>query len=148
MPDQRLKGQEVSIRIIDAGSVVAAIDTVSTFNDGVDLEIKEAGYLGEFTNRFDEVLNGFSGDLETNLTRADSATLDDAIIAKAKRESPALVFNVIRTDFFPNGDSNIYTYEDVHWGQIPTTIGARGDFVKKKYQFKCSERTVATNQLP
>lgn len=148
MVDQRIRGQEVSIRVINAGTVVGAIDTVSTFNDETAMEIKEAGYLGEFVNRFDEVLNGFGGDMEINLTRADAQQLDDAIIAKAKRESPALVFNVIRTDFYPNGDSNIYTYEDVHWGAIPTTIGARGDYVKKKYQFKCSERTVATNQLP
>ena len=148
MADQRLKGQEVSIRVVNAGVVQAAIDSVSSFNDSIALEIKEAGYLGEFVNRFDEILNGYGGDAEINMTRADSDLLDQAVVARATRVSPQLVFNIIRTDFYPNGDSNVYTYTDVHWGEIPTTIGSRGDYVKKKFTFKCSERPVATNQLP
>lgn len=146
--DDRLKGQEVSIRVIDAGTVVAAIDSVASFNDTIALEIKEQGYLGEFVNRFTEILNGFGGDFEIHLTRADSAEIDNRIIARAKREQPQLVFNVIRTDIYPNGNSNIITYIDCKWGEIPTTVGARGDFVKKKFQFKCSERTSDTNALP
>lgn len=148
MTDQRLKGQEVSIRVVNDGVVAAAIDSVSTFNDNIDAEIKSQGYLGEFVNRFDDVLNGFGGDMEINLTRADSDTLDQMIMARMTRQSPNLVFNVIRTDFFPNGDSNIYTYSDAKFGAIGTTVASRTDYVKKKYQFKCSERPVSTNQLP
>lgn len=147
MPDQRLKGQEVSIRVINSGVVVGAIDSVSTFSDEVKLELKQAGYLGEFTDRFDEIMNGFGGDVEVNLTRADAQDLENAIISRAQRVTPSLTFNIVRTDFYPNGDSNIYTYSDVKFGAIPTTIGARGDFVKKKFQFGCSERPVSTNQL-
>lgn len=148
MANDRLKGQEVSIRVINAGVVVAAIDSVSSFNEEVALELKEAGFLGEFVNRFDEILNGFGGDMEIHLTRADVVELELAIVNKAQRLIPNLVFNVIRTDIFPNGDSNIYTYTDVHWGPISSPVASRGDYVKKKYQFKCSERPVATNQLP
>lgn len=148
MPDQRLKGQEVSIRIINSGIVQAAIDSISSFNDSVDLDIKTAGYLGEFTDRFDNVMNGFSFDGEINLTRADAQQLENAIVDKAQRVQPDLVFNVVRTDFYPNGDSNIYTYTDVSFGAIPTTIASRGDYVKKKLTGKCSERPVSTNQLP
>lgn len=148
MTDQRLKGQEISIRIINAGVVQSAIDSISSFNEEVALELKEAGYLGEFVNRFDEILNGFGGDCECHLTRADSDTLDQAVIARATRQTVGIVFNIIRTDIYPNGDSNVFTYTDVHWGAIPTTVGSRGDYVKKKYSFKCSERPVATNQLP
>lgn len=148
MPDERLKGQEVSIRVINSGQVIAAIDSVSSFNEEIALEIKEAGYLGEFVNRFTEILNGFGGDCEINLTSATADALDQAIINRATRVTPQLVFNIVRTDFYPNGNSNIYTYTNVAFGAIPTTIGARGDFVKKKFQFKCSERPVATNALP
>ncbi len=146
--DQRIKGQEVSIRIVNAGAVVAAIDTISSFNDQVAIELKEAGYLGEFVNRFDEILNGFGGDMEINVTHADHVLLEAAILDRATRQIPNLVFNVIRTDIFPNGDSNIFTYSDVKWGPIDGNVSSRGDYVKKKYQFKCSERAVASNQLP
>lgn len=146
--DQRIKGQEISVRVINSGNVVAAIDSITTFDDSVDIDIKGVGYLGEFTDRFDNVMMGYSFNGELNLTNASADQLDQAIINKAQRLTPDLVFNVIRTDFYPNGDSNIYTYQDVTFGGIPTTVGGRAEFVKKKITGKCSERPVKTNQLP
>lgn len=148
MSEQRLKGQEVSIRVINSGVVVAAIDTVSSFNEEVDIELKSAGYLGEFVNRFDEIFNGFGGDMEINVTKASWNELQQSVIARAQRKQPDLVFNVIRTDFFPNGDSTIYTYHDVNWGPMPSSVASRGDYVKPKLSFKCSERPVQNNALP
>lgn len=148
MSSQRLKGQEVSIRVIQAGTVIGAIDSVSSMNDNVNIELKEDGFLGESVNRFDEVLNGFGGDFDFQVTRANWEDLVKAILDRATRLTPDVVFNVIRTDFFPNGDTNIYTYVDVHWGAIPTSIPSRGDYVKPRLEFKCSERPVQTNALP
>jgi hypothetical protein len=148
MVDQRLKGQEVSIRVVNAGNVVAEIDSVSNFNDSTALEIKEDGFLGEVVNRFDEILNGFGGDLEIHLTKANWIALQQSIIDRAQRLTPEVVFNVVRTDLYPNGDSIIFTYADVHWGDQGTSIGSRGDFVKVKLNFKCSERPYKVNALP
>lgn len=148
MADQRIKGQEVSIRVIQAGNLVAEIDSVSAFNDEVSLELKEAGFLGETVNRFDEILNGFGGDMEFHVAKANWNLLVSAIIDRATRRTPDVIFNVVRTDFYPNGDSAVYTYQDVKWGPIPTSIASRGDYVKPKMQFKCEERPVKINGLP
>ena len=148
MSDQRLKGQEISVRVIQAGNVITQIDAIMSFNDTVALELKEAGYLGETVNRFDEIFNGFGGDFEFHVTRADWELLVSSILDKAQRVNPLLLFNVVRTDFFPNGDTNIYTYEDVSWGAIPSSIPSRGDYMKPRMEFKCSQRPVQTNQLP
>lgn len=148
MTDQRLKGQEVSIKIISGGVLVNSIDSVSSFNDSVSLELKEQGYLGEKVNRFDEILNGFGGDFEYNVTSGDWNILVQSIIDRATRVTPDTVYNVVRTDFYPNGDSSIYTYQDVKWGEIPTAISSRTDYVKVRMQFKCSERPVKVNALP
>lgn len=147
MADQRLKGQEVSIRVVTDGTTDATIDSVSNFNDEVALELKEAGYLGETVNRFDEILNGFGGDFEANITKADWNLLVTAIVNRARRITPTTVFNVVRTDLFPNGDSAIYVYSDVKWGPVPTAIASRGDYVKPKLQFKCSERANQINAV-
>jgi len=146
--DQRIKGQEVGIRIVTDAVTEASIDTVSSFNDAVALELKEAGYLGEVVNRFDEILNGFGGDMEINITRGDWVFLVQRIVDRATRKTPNTVFNVVRTDLFPNGDSAIFVYSDVKWGEIPTTVASRGDYVKPKLQFKCSDRAVKVNALP
>lgn len=148
MSDQRLKGQEISIRVVRAGVVLTQIDSIMSFNDSVALELKEAGYLGETVNRFDEILNGFGGDMEFHVTRSDWETLTLSIIERATRVQPLLVFNVVRADFFPNGDTNVYTYQDVFWGPIPTSIPSRGDYLKPRMEFRCSERPVQTNSLP
>ena len=147
MADQRLKGQEVSIRVVSNGVVVASIDSVSAFNEQVMLELKEAGYLGETVNRFDEILNGYGGDFEFHVTSASWNELVGQIEARATRRQPDLQFNVIRTDIFPNGDTSIYNYRDVFWGNIPTSVSSRGDYVKPRMEFKCNERPVANNSL-
>jgi hypothetical protein len=148
MTDQRLKGQEISIRVVNAGTVVNSIDAVSTFNESVALELKEQGYLGETVNRFDEILNGFGGDFEFHVMKADWNDLTESIIARATRETPDVVFNVVRTDFYPNGDTAIFTYQDVKWGPIPTSVASRGDYVKARMEFRCEERPVKVNALP
>lgn len=145
--DARLKGQEVEIRVIAAGTVVQEIAAISSFNDNVKFELKEDGFLGETTNRYDEVLNGFAGDLEFQVTQATWYEFVERIIARAKRDTPEVVFNMIRTDFFSNGQSAIVSYEDVHWGPLPTSVPSRGDFVKPRLEFGCSTRSVQINAL-
>lgn len=146
--DQRLKGQEVSIRIVRDGVVDTEIDSISSFNEETALELKEAGYLGETVNRFDEILNGFGGDMEIHVTRANWIALELAVISRARRETVAVVFNVVVTDLYPNGESQLRVYSDVHWGPMPKAVASRGDYVKPKLQFKCSERAVSVNALP
>lgn len=148
MPDLRLKGQEVSIRSVAGGVVVESIDSITSFNSETMLELKQDGFLGEFVNRFDEIMNGFGGDFEFHAHNNLWVPFERSIIDKAQRNTPALIYNVIRTDFYPNGNSTIYTYQDVHWGAIPHSIGSRGDYVKIKASFQCSNRAEEVNSLP
>lgn len=144
----RLRGQEVSVRVLQDGNVINTIDSISSFNETVALEIKEDGFLGEGTNRFDEILNGFGGDFEAQTTSSNFIQLQLAVIEKATRRRPGLTFNVVRVDLYPNGDSSVFTYVDVHWGEQPVTIGGRAEYVKYKASFKCSDRPVLINSLP
>lgn len=146
--DLRLKGQEISVRTIRGGVVIDSIDSVSVFNEEVMLEIKQDGFLGETVNRFDEIFNGFGGDFEFHVHNNLWVPWQQSVIDKAQRNTPDTVFNVIRTDFYPNGNSSVYTYRDVHWGAQPTAVASRGDYVKVKAQFNCSERPVQVNNLP
>lgn len=142
MAGLRIKGQEVSIRIIQDGAEVTTIDSIGAFNTETSFELKEDGFLGEPTNRFDEVLNGFGGDFEQQFTSSGWIRFAQAVEDRATRRNPAIVFNIVRTDLFPDGSSIVYTYQDVKWGPISDSIGARGDFVKGRASFKCSQRDV------
>lgn len=148
MTEARLKGQEISIRCLQDGQLIVSLDSIASFNDEVALEIKEDGFLGEPTNRFDEILNGYGGDFEMQVTNTGYLGWQAAIIARAQRRTPGIVFNVVRTDLYPSGDSAIFTYRDVKWGAMPTSVGARGEYQKIKAAFKCSDRAVNVNALP
>lgn len=135
MPTPRLKGQEVNIQVVQDGVVQASIDSISSFNDTMKADLKEDGFLGETTNRYDEVFNGHSGGMEVHLTSQDWMVLRAAIKARMRRQQPTLVFNFVRTDFYANGDTPITTYPDVKFGSMPMQIGSRGDFVKVSFEF-------------
>lgn len=144
----RLKGQEVEVRVVNAGAVVTAIAAVGTFNEQTMLETKQDGFLGEGVDRFDDILRGYGFDMEFQVAEASWIDLQTAIIDRAQRKTPEVVFNVIRTDFYANGDTLIVTYTDVKFGAQPLSIASRGDFVKVKLEGKCSERSIQKNSLP
>lgn len=143
----RLKGQEVEIRLVQDANVLMTIAAIGSFNDTVDTETKQDGFLGEKVDRFDDVLKGFSLDLEFQVNQAAWIDLQTAIINRATRTVLGTVFNVVRIDFYSNGDSAILTYKDVKFGPQPTSISNRTDFVKVKLSGKCSERTVQKNAV-
>lgn len=131
---QRIKGQEVVINIINDGVLEDTLTSIQSFNDEDMLEIKQQGYLGETSNRGDDIYNGTKFDFELHLQSQAWFNFKNAILDRAKRRKPDLVFNVTVTYFFPNGDTPTITYPDVKWGPIPKTVASRGDYVKVKME--------------
>ncbi len=146
--DLRLMGQEVSIRVVQAGAVLATLNAIATFNDNVKNEITEDDFLGENTTRVDNVHGGIAGDFEFQVNDATYLNFIEATVRKAKREDVTLVFNIVRIDKFANGSTATYVYPAVAWGEFPTTIGGRKEKVKIKASFACEERQVSVNALP
>lgn len=146
--DLRLRGQEVEIRVTQAGSVLQSVTAVSTFDDTVETETSQQGFLGEMSDRYDDILHGYSWNLEFQINRATWVQLQRAITDRAQRKTPDMIFNIIRTDFYSNGDSLVLTYKDVKFGPQNTSVASRVDFVKVKLTGKCSERKEQVNALP
>lgn len=131
---QRIKGQEVVINIVNDGVLEDTLTSVTEFNDEDMLEVKSSGFLGETTNRYDDIYNGTKFDFTLNLATQDWFKFKQAIKDRARRVRPDLVFNVTATYFFPNGDAPTITYPDVKWGPIPKNVPSRGDYVKVKME--------------
>lgn len=145
----RLKGQEINIRVVGGvtPALLASLDSIGSFNDELALKLNEDGFLGEVTNRFDEILDGYGGDFEMQLTTSAWIVFPQLIEAKATRQIPNIIFNIVRTDLFADGTSLVYVYSDVHFGAIPQKTGGRGDYVKVAVNFKTSTRKVLRDQL-
>lgn len=140
---QRVKGQELSVLVVRAGvleDTFTAIQSITTENK---LEIIEKGYLGEKTNRHDEIYNGAKGSISMHLWSQAWFRFEKAIIDRAKRITPDVQFNIVETLFFPNGETVTKTYADVHFGGIPKNTNARNDYVEVKLDFASDEEDVA-----
>lgn len=143
----RLLGQEVELRATVGGVPVTTINAISSTNDSTMVENLQTGFLGEIVDRFDDILKGFSIDFEAQVQEASWIDYELAIIDRATRKTPSVVFNIIRTDFYDDGSSIIYTYKDVKFGPIDKSTASRADYVKVKFQGKCSERPVLKNAI-
>lgn len=140
MSDQRLRGQEAEIRIMRDGVMEASITMFTNMDDTAKFEKKEDGFLGETTNRYDFIFNGYDGKVEFQVHDTDWIKLQNAIKAKAMRKNVNTVINIVRTDYYANGQTAVITYMDLSFGPMPTTIPSRGDFVKVSMDFSCSDR--------
>lgn len=139
MSGQRLKGQEVQVQVVQGGQLLNAFTAIASFNDTFNMEVLKQGYLGEVANRVDDIFNDVDGSMTIHVLNTLWMEFQAAIKARAQRATPDVVFNIIRTDFYPNGETGTRTYPDVCFGAEPTSIAARGDYVSVDIPFSTSE---------
>lgn len=142
MSDQRIKGQEVEVLLLVDGKVQDTITDVRSFEVAAKLEIKEEGYLGEKTNRYDEIFNGVRGRVEFHFENADVFKLLKSIIDRAKRRTPGTQINVKATLNFPNGERPRVVISNVFFGEIPINFAGRGDYGTLGLEFQAEDLAV------
>jgi hypothetical protein len=139
MTAQRIKGQEVAVIILVGGDLQTQLTDIQNFNATMKVRKIEQGYLGETANRYDEIFDGCELDFELHVHSQDWVDYLQAIFDRARRRTPDVTFNVTATMFFPNGDTPVIKFPDIHFGDVPMNISSRGDYVKIKVQAVCSE---------
>lgn len=128
---QRIKGQEVSIEILENGVPTDSFSDVRSFTVTPKLDKKEEEYLGETTKRYDEVFNGVDFDIEFNFH--DRRVLDfiTTITDRAIRRdilSASTVVNIKARMYFPNGDTPMVVLQNCYFSDIPVGFGSRSDY--------------------
>jgi hypothetical protein len=135
---QRLKGQEVSLTLIENGQALTTIADFRSCEITPKLEKKEEGYLGEKTDRYDEIFNGVDGRAELNYENEDVFALMSSVIDRATRRTPGTVVNIKMTLNFPNGDRPRILLSNVFFGAMPFAFGSRSDYGTFNLDFSCS----------
>lgn len=136
--DQRIKGQEVTAFMTQNSSTLAQIDSIQDLGLTAKFNILEEGYLGETTNRYDEVFNGISGDLTMHMTSGAVFDFLQSIMNRARRRTAGVVFNLKTTLQFPNGDRRRVIIDDVSFGDLPITMPKRDQYVALKLTIAAS----------
>lgn len=136
---QRIKGQEVTVAFTTPEGDFTDFTDVLSATITLENEILEESYLGEVSNRYDDIYNGVSGSVEMHLENNQFVTFMNLVQDRSERRAPAAgQFNVSMTFALPNGERARVTCEDVFWGPIPVEVGGRADYVKLSLEFKCS----------
>lgn len=139
---QRIKGQEVRVTMVAPTGTVEAIGSggVSSFELEFKTEILSEGYLGETTERKDDIFKGVSGRMEIHLDRQSYFRFVQAVLDRSQRRSAAEArFNVLTSLTFPNGERPRVLLEDIFFGPLPVNVGGRDEYVTATVEFECAQ---------
>lgn len=136
---QRIKGQDVSVILTVNGVPQATLADVRSFEVSSQLEILREGYLGETTDRRDDIFRGVKGKIEFHFETPDIFTLTQTLIQRARQRSPGVKVNVKATLQFPNGTQKLVMVPDVYFGEIPVNFGSRSDYGMATLDFEASD---------
>lgn len=136
---QRIKGQEVRVTFVGPNGTETALSDVQSFELEMQLEVLSEGYLGETTERKDDIFRGVHGRMEIHIEAQEYLRFMDSVVQRSQRRTAAdAQFNVIATLNFPNGTSPRVLLEDVFFASMPTNVGARDEYVQGTIEFECS----------
>jgi len=142
MADQRVKGQEVEVLLIVKGEPKDTIKDIRSFEMEAQMEILKEGYLGETTDRRDDVYRGVRGRMELHFENQDILALFRQIVTRARRREAGTKINIKATLNFPNGDRPIIILQDVYFGAMPMNFGGRAEYGTSSLEFEASDFSV------
>ena len=139
MPSYRLRGQEVSVQVVQNGALLADISDVKSFEVEFQLDVMSEGYLGEFTDRRDDMFKGVTGKIEFHIENGAPFDLVNAIVQRAQRRVPGTQFNVQSTVRLANGQRKRIVINDLYFGSVPFNVASRTDYVTYSLSFEAGE---------
>lgn len=128
MAEERIKGQEVELMLVEGNVPLTTIQDVRNFEMTAQLEILKEGYLGETTDRRDSVYRGYHGKMEVHFENGDIIDFMRRLIDKARRRVPGSRVNCKVTLVFPGGDRTRLVLKNLAFGDIPMNFAGRTDY--------------------
>lgn len=127
--DPRVLGQQTQVAFILDGEVVSQTFAIKSNSLNFQMEILTEGYLGETTNRRDNVFNGMAGSVDLHFSNVRLFTFVQALVDAARRRVQGVNMNVKHTYQFMNNRRAIVVLPSVSVGEIPLNNGGRAEFV-------------------
>lgn len=134
MPEQRIRGEQVQIRVTTNGVLERTITAIESMTWTVNTAVISKGYLGENTERKDEIYKGQKIELSFDSESADGILLMALIADRAARRSAATnqVINIIFVANYPNGQRPRVTVQDVKFEGPSLGMQNRESYVSQR----------------
>ena len=136
---ERLKGQECIVRFIKQGQIVQELVDVKNVEVEYMMDILEDGFVGETTDRYDDVYKGMSGSMTIQIEDATVYNFIIDIINRARRKVPMFQVDLLGVFQFSNGTTSKRLLADLRFGPFRESNGGREHFITIDMTFKCSE---------
>jgi hypothetical protein len=136
---QRIKGQEVEMIFVIDGEPVDNTTDIRSMEIAAQMEILREGYLGETTDRRDDIYRGVRGRAELHFENPEVITLFRAIIDRARRREPGTRIAMKATLNFPSGERALITIPQVFFGELPIAFGSRSDYGMVSLDFEAED---------
>ena len=128
--------------IVRDGALEDTLTDIQNFNIELDVELISRGYLGETSERKDEIYKGTKFDFEMHTHTQDYLSFFEAIRNRAKRLTPDTIFNITTVLNYPNGDTPTRLLPDCHFGPLGDKTPSRGEYKTSKVQGEVGDDTV------
>lgn len=139
MPSYRVRGQEVSVQVVQNGKIVAELTDVKSFDVEFQLDVMKEGYLGEFTDRRDDMFKGISGKIEFHIENNAPFDFINAVVQRSQSRVKGTQFNVQSTINLPNGQVKRLLVNDIFFSNIPVNVSGRSDYVVYSLPYEAAE---------
>lgn len=137
--NQRLKGQDTTVLMSQSGiGVLSQLDSIQDLELTIKLDLLQEGYLGETTDRYDDIFKGMAGTFTAHMTTAKIYDIVQAIIDRARRRTPGTTFNLKTTLQFPNGERRRAIIDNLFFSEIPNAFPKREEYASIKFTFASS----------
>lgn len=143
MPEQRILGQDVIVTPFLGGVPQEAVTDIKNFEIAIQLEVIKEGYLGQFTDRRDDVYRGVRGSFEINFATTSALAFCSAITARARRQGANTKIVIQAALLMPNGDAPILITEDTFFNEIPIGFGGRTEFGTIRFDWESDDFRIA-----
>lgn len=140
----RLLGQDTEVVVIKDNEPILTITAVKSFELGIQLEVLREAYLGETTDRRDDVFRGIRARLELTPEGREPIDLAVAVKERAQNRRSGVKISVKSTFSFPNGDRVIVVVPDCKFGEIPIGAPGRTDYVSMTYDVEADDFKVVS----
>jgi hypothetical protein len=142
MSEQRIRGQEIQIRVVAAGKLERTFTAFENFTWTCNTEIIRKGYLGETSDRADEIYKGQTVEFSFDPESTDALAFIQLIVDRAARRT-ALSDSQINVSFvaaFPSGKRPKVTITDVKFRDPGWNMANRDSYIGQKMSGQASSR--------
>lgn len=141
MANPRIKGQDAEITVVSNG-ITSVFTDIQSFEMMSVTETKQEGYLGEKSDRYDEIYKGYTGSFKMHNSNGELFKFAAIVKDRAQRRTPGIKINVKATLNYPNGERSRVNLQDAFFDDMGINFGSRDGYGESTIHFKGSEYTV------